>query len=107
MKTIDAEINGTTLNLFVKVVRLDASTARDFKRESQEVGKSEIKDVSVDLSQVTFIDSSGIGALLSLYKRMPSSNPGLKLRRVQPSVQAVIELLRLHRIFDVEAFKPV
>jgi anti-sigma B factor antagonist len=55
------------------------------------------------LSQVTFLDSSGIGALLSLYKLLPTSNPSFKLRCVQPAVQAMIELLRLHRIFDLES----
>lgn len=89
--------------MIFKVARLDASTVRDFKNEWQGIWKSKIDDVSVDLREVAFVDSSGIGALLSLYKRLPPSNPGLKLRRVQPSVQAVIELLRLHRIFDVQA----
>ena len=102
METIDAEIDGTTLKIFVKVARLDASTVREFKRECQKIWISKINDVWVDLSQVTFLDSSGIGALLSLYKLLPTSNPSFKLRRVQPAVQAMIELLRLHRIFDVE-----
>jgi anti-sigma B factor antagonist len=103
METIDAEIDGTTLKIFVKVARLGASTVREFKRECQKIWTSKINDVRVDLSQVTFLDSSGIGALLSLYKLLPTSNPCFKLCRVQPAVQAMIELLRLHRIFAVES----
>jgi anti-sigma B factor antagonist len=103
METIDAEIDGTTLKILVKVARLDAATVREFKRECQKIWISKINDVSVDLSQVAFLDSSGIGALLSLYKLLPTSNPSFKLRRVQPAVQAMIELLRLHRIFDVQS----
>ena len=103
METIDAEIDGATLKIFVKVARLDASTVREFKRECQKIWISKINDVRVDLSQVTFLDSSGIGALLSLYKLLPRSNPSFKLRCVQPAVQAMIELLRLHRIFDVQS----
>jgi anti-sigma B factor antagonist len=102
-ETIDAEIDGTTLKIFVKVARLDASTVREFKRECQKIWISKINDAWVDLSQVTFLDSSGIGALLSLYKLLPASNPSFKLRRVQPAVQSMIELLRLHRVFDVES----
>jgi anti-sigma B factor antagonist len=103
MKTIDAEIFGTTLNMIVKLARLDASTVRDFKTDSLEIWNSKIVDVSADLSQVCFLDSSGVGALLSLYKRLPAPYPDFRLRRVQPTVRAVIELLRLNRIFDVEA----
>ena len=75
METIDAEIDGTTLKILVKVARLDASTVREFKRECQKIWISKINDVSVDLSQVAFLDSSGIGALLSLYKLLPSRIP--------------------------------
>ena len=103
METIDAEIDGTTLKIFVKVARLGASTAQEFKRECQKIWISKINDVWMDLSQVTFLDSSGVGALLGLYKLLPKASPCFKLRRVQPAVQAMIELLRLHRVFDVEA----
>jgi anti-sigma B factor antagonist len=101
MKTIEAEIFGTTLKMIVKLARLDASTVRDFRRESQEIWNSKINDVSADLSRVSFLDSSGVGALLSLYKRLPTPDPAFRLRGVQPSVRAVIELLRLDRIFNV------
>ena len=73
METIDAEIDGTTLKIMVKVPRLDASTVREFKRECQKIWSSKINDIWADLSQVSFLDSSGIGALLSLYKLLPSS----------------------------------
>jgi anti-anti-sigma factor len=103
METIEAEMDGTTLKMLVKVARLDASTVRGFQNDSQEIWNSKIDDVSADLSHVTFLDSSGVGALLSLYKRLPRSKREFKLRHVQKPVQAVIELLRLNRIFDVEA----
>jgi anti-anti-sigma factor len=103
MKILSARIDDNTLYLTVNVSRLDASTVRDFKKEAQDLWNSEISNLSVDLSNVTFLDSSGIGALLSLYKRLPPTNPSFKLLRVQPAVQSIIELLRLHRIFEVEA----
>jgi anti-anti-sigma factor len=103
MEIIDYEIEGTALKLIVKAPRLDASTVREFKQECRKIWNPKINDVCADLSQVTFIDSSGVGALLSLYKLLPSSGPVFKLRKVQPAVQAMIELLRLHRVFDVES----
>jgi anti-sigma B factor antagonist len=101
-KIVDAYINGTTLEVMVHASRLDASTARVFKKRCEEVWHPEVAAVSADLQQVSFLDSSGVGALLSLYRRLPSPNPSIKLRRVQPAVRAVIELLRLHRIFEIE-----
>ncbi|MEI8341750.1 MAG: STAS domain-containing protein [Verrucomicrobiota bacterium] len=103
MKIVDAKVEGASLLLTVKIPRLDAAKARDFKKECEEIWRPGIDSVTADLGMLEFIDSSGIGAFLSLYKKLPPSNPSVKLRRVQPAVQSVIELLRLHRIFEIEA----
>ncbi len=103
MKTLEARVDGAELCLAINVPRLDAASAPDFKKTIEAIWKPGITSVSADLSQVEFIDSSGVGALLSLYKRLPMPNPGVKLQHVKAPVQAVIELLRLHRIFEIEA----
>ncbi len=102
MKTLETSLDGGVLSLRVIVSRLDASTAPDFKKEIDTSWAAGITKVRADLASVDFIDSSGVGALLSLYKRLPPPNPGVKLQHVKPPVQAVIELLRLHRIFEIE-----
>ena len=102
MKTFEAKLEGGSLTITLAVPRLDASTAPEFKKEIESVWKPGINNVFADLATLDFIDSSGVGALLSLYKRLPPPNPGVKLLRVKPAVQAVIELLRLHRIFEIE-----
>ena len=102
MKILEASANANELSLRVVVPRLEILTAPGFKKECDESWQPGITLVRVNLLAVQFIDSSGVGALLSLYKRMPAPNPSVKLHCVQPSVQAVIELLRLHRVFEIE-----
>ena len=102
MKILETTVAGNALSLRVIVPRLDILTASGFKKECEEIWQPGIASVRVNLLAVQFIDSSGVGALLSLYKRLAAPNPGVKLCCVQPSVQAVIELLRLHRIFEIE-----
>ena len=103
MKTLEARVDGADLFLTIAVPRLDAAAAPDFKKTIESIWKPGISRVTADLSQVEFVDSSGVGALLSLYKRLPMPNPGVKLQHMKPPVQAVIELLRLHRIFGIES----
>ena len=102
MKIVEAKLDGGDLSLTITASRLDASTAADFKRACSELWQPGITSVGVDLEEVTFIDSSGVGALLSLYKRLPPRNPSVKLLNVQPPVRAVIALLRLHQVFEIE-----
>ncbi len=95
------ELIDHTLSLTVHSSRLDAASARDFKKACEEFWKPEIEHLTIDLRVVEFLDSSGVGALLSVYKKLPPDKPSVKLLHVQPAVQTVIELLRLHRIFGI------
>ena len=99
--TLEETFENGTLRLRVKVPRLDAAAAREFKIESAAAWRPAVEHLVIDLGAVDFLDSSGIGALLSVHKRLPAEKPGAKLINVRPPVQAVIELLRLHRIFDL------
>ena len=65
------------------------------------IWRPDIGDVTVDLSQVDFIDSSGMGSLLSIHRRLPETHAPVRLINVRPGVQSVLELVRLHRVFDL------
>jgi len=98
---IDAHVEGSTLTIDLKIPRLDAAVARGFKQECDAAWTTDVTAVEIDLGVVQFIDSSGIGALLSIYKKLPAGSASVRLLRASPEVQSVIELLRLHRIFEL------
>ncbi|HWI41091.1 MAG TPA: STAS domain-containing protein [Verrucomicrobiae bacterium] len=89
------------LIIAVKEERLDAHNANDLKGEllhSFDEGK---KNILVDLQDVRFIDSSGLGALVSGFKNAITHQGSLKLASLQPQVKSMFELTRLHRVFDI------
>lgn len=103
MKTVldsRLEENGT-LSFGLGVNRLDAASCRDFKKDIESLWSDDVRTVEVNFDQVEFIDSSGVGALLGVYKRLDANSASVRLRKVQPPVQSVIELLRLNRIFEI------
>ena len=55
----------------------------------------------VDLQAVRFVDSSGLGALVSGFKNASSRNGNLKLAGLQLQVKSMFELTRLHRVFEI------
>ncbi|MGH8018511.1 MAG: STAS domain-containing protein [Opitutaceae bacterium] len=97
---LNSSRQGDLLCLTVTAPRLDASSVREFKVSTDSVWSSVTRRVEIDMAGVEFLDSSGVGALLSIYKRLPAPAQ-VKLVHVRPAVQTVIELLRLHRIFEV------
>lgn len=98
---LQTESKGEILKLLFMGKRLDANISQALKKEIEKVWVADTRQVIMDLGDVEFIDSSGIGVLLSLYKRLPAHSGHLKLVSVQPSVLAVIELLRLQHVFDI------
>jgi anti-sigma B factor antagonist len=79
---------------------LDASNVQDFKRDVAPV-LAENRNVILDLSHLRFIDSSGLGAMLSCLRQLNATGAELKLCGMAKAVRAVFELVRMHRIFDI------
>lgn len=84
----------------VPVDELDASNSGEFKRDMAAVLQSNSR-VVLDLSQLRFIDSSGLGAMLSCLRQLSGKGGDLKLSSMSKQVRALFELVRMHRIFDI------
>src|ERR1700742_4930866 len=81
---------------------LDASNAKDFKRAVAPVVAENPKLV-FDLSVLQFVDSSGLGAILSCLRQLHATGGDLKLCGMTRPVRALFELVRMHRIFDIHS----
>ena len=57
--------------------------------------------IAIDMSGVDFIDSSGLSVLVSAYKAARSADGDAALYGLQPQARALVELTRLHHIFEV------
>jgi len=57
--------------------------------------------VLVDLSAVTYIDSSGIASLVEALQRATGRGTGLRLVAVSPQALRVFELARLDKVFSI------
>ena len=79
-----------------------AATVPEFKIALEQEWKPDIARVVLDLSAVEFIDSSGVGALLGVQKRLSLQSEPVTLKGARPTVVSVLELLRLQRVFKIE-----
>ena len=86
------------------VDELDASNSGEFKRQIAPVLQAQTKLV-LDLSQLRFVDSSGLGAMLSCLRQLSAKGGDLKLSGMSRQVRALFELVRMHRIFDIYGTK--
>jgi len=82
---------------------LDYSFASTFKDEVLKLVKAGKKNLIIDLSGVNFVDSSGLGALVSVLRAITSEGGDICLCGLKPNIQTMLELTRLNRIFEVYA----
>lgn len=85
------------------IKELSAANSNMFREKSKAALPNPLKSIEIDLSQTQYVDSCGLGALISLYKAANVFNSGVTIRLLNPppSVQQLFELTRMHRIFEI------
>ena len=94
--TVDVQTSGETI--FRPTGRIDLVSSAELKQrlaESVEQGRPRL---IVDLGDVPFIDSSGLGALISGLKVARAAGGYLRIARANDQARLVLELTTLHRI---------
>lgn len=84
----------------VPVEELDASNVAEFKRDMAPILETQ-RELVLDLRRLRFVDSSGMGAILSCLRQLSAKGGDLKLCGMTRQVRTVFELVRMHRIFDI------
>jgi anti-sigma B factor antagonist len=80
---------------------LDALTAHDVRPIFDQVVADKPKRVTLDLEALTQIDSSGVGAIVSLFKRVKADGGQLVVIQARDQPLAVLKLLKLDRLFGL------
>lgn len=79
---------------------LDASNVEEFRADLEPV-LSRSRKVVLDFGQVTFVDSSGMGAIISALKRLATAGGDLRICNLTPQVKSLFELVRLHKLCQI------
>lgn len=80
--------------------RIDASAALDFKEVMRRTARESTRDIVLDMEQIDFIDSSGLGAIVATLKHL-APQKRLILAAVTPPVDRVFKLTRMDSIFAI------
>ncbi len=91
---------GSALVIHLNEKYIDALNAPTVKGEIMALLKPGAK-VILDLGEVEFLDSSGMGVILSITRELSSSGGTLKITNVKKAVRTLFELVRFHRIIQI------
>ena len=97
---LEKRYSGETLVVSIPTHNLDASNAPEVKAEMQAIAREQVFIV-LDLTGVEFVDSSGLGALLSSLRALRAKNGNMALCGLSKPVRVLIELVRMDRVFSI------
>lgn len=80
---------------------LDAVTAPDLRAVVDQLVNERRKSVTLQLESLRLIDSSGVGVIVSLFKRIRANGGQVKIVGLRDQPRAIFRLLRLDRVFPV------
>lgn len=80
--------------------KIDVNAAVDFKAQLLNLIEEGNNRIVLNLGEVDFIDSSGLGALVAVVKKTGDEG-GIRLFGVKNGVRSILELTRLDKVFGI------
>jgi len=85
---------------------LDAVTAPELRPTLDQLVAENRKLITIDLAALRLIDSSGVGVLVSLFKRVRAHGGDVRITGLRDQPLAIFKLLRLDRVFPTVGQTP-
>jgi anti-sigma B factor antagonist len=100
LRITDREVDGVSvLDLDGRIVLGDESTVfRERVKALMAAGK---KKIVLNLANVSYVDSAGLGALVAVFNNARSQGAALKLANLGAKSKEVLQVARLITVFDV------
>ena len=101
MKVTTRQVDGVTiLDLSGRITLGEGSvTIRDAVRDAVAKGS---KKILLNLAEISYIDSSGIGELVSAFTTVRNAGGELKLLNLTKKVHDLLQITKLYTVFDIK-----
>lgn len=91
---------GSGIGIVIVPERLDAANCGDLQQRYQEWARN-TPDIVFDCSRLTFIDSSGLGAIVACLRQAINRQGDLKLARLGLRAMMLFELTKAKKLFSI------
>jgi anti-sigma B factor antagonist len=93
--------DGKTIIVLIPTGRLDITTAWQFRLKLQECISKVSPHIVVNLSQVNFIDSSGLTSLVAGMRDADKVTGSFRICNVHPEAKLVFEVTMMDSVFEI------
>ncbi len=80
---------------------IDINTSVDIKKYFSELLVKKTPKLIINLSKVSYVDSSGLATLVEILKNMKAYGGRMKLTNLSPKIKSLFEITKLEKLFDI------
>ena len=99
MKITQEKINDAAVCALEGEVNI--TTSPELRKASDALIKGNEKKVLIDLSAVSYIDSSGLATLIEMFQRLKKTGGRMRLSNMNDKVKSVFEITKLYKLFEI------
>jgi anti-anti-sigma factor len=103
---VTTEQSGAVSIVRVAETRLMYPILSDFSAAVTGLLSAGQREILIDLSPVTYVDSATIGCLMDLYRQVNNTGGHLKLSGVQKRVETMLTMTGAHNFIEIHADEP-
>ncbi len=81
---------------------VDIYTSADFKNTLLSLIEEKNTDINIVCTSLDYIDSTGLGVLISVLKQMKESDTTIIITDIKPSIKKLLELTSLDKVFTIK-----
>lgn len=94
---------GNKAELYVDSVSLAGEVAKELKQTAMELMEAGFINLSLDLGRTDYVDSSGVGKILFLQKKLTKLDGSFRITRITGQLYSFLESLAITKVMDIAA----
>lgn len=102
---IEKEIIDAKTTVVIPFEEIEVYNASELKEELSEIIEKGCLNIIIDLVNIEYIDSSGLGVLVSTLKKVKTINGNLILVSPKNPIKQILELTSLNKVFSITTDK--
>ena len=82
---------------------IDITCSPELKKIFDKLISQKTPKIVIEMSKVTYVDSSGLATLVGILKNMRSYGGKMRLSNLSPKIKSLFEITKLEKLFDIVA----
>ena len=97
---IEKRIQDTIIEI-KPIGEVDIYTSPELKNQIFALIEERSSDIIIDGESLEYIDSTGLGVLMSIYKKMQENSLNLKIINLKPNIYKLFDITGLNKVFNI------